>query len=225
MNKLKILGIALISSVLMAVSSNAIEVRVGVSAGYAQLEAAGSETLKTTSVVTTHTEQANAMIPSVFAELAMDNGFGFGYDRISGSADLAGQAQKHTNVLMGIGNPDGDTGTQEAQATVDGVDTLYLIKTFQNGLLIKYGSSSADVITKETLATGAAYGNASMDGTMMGLGFEHTNDSGVFLRTSVEHIDFDDIKLTATADADGLSNVIKANVDVTLAKISLGKKF
>ena len=89
MKIIKIAIAALFASALMILPSNSVEVRIGVSAGYAQLEASGTETLKDSSATTTTTEQANAVIPSIFAELAMDNGIGLGFDHIPGSADLS----------------------------------------------------------------------------------------------------------------------------------------
>ena len=230
MKTLRITLITVISSALMILSSNALEIRVGASAGFAHLESSGSETLKDSAVVTTHTEQANAIVPSLFAELSLDNGIGIGYDHITGSADLAGSNQKDQKdncagvVASCAGN---DTGLNTANAEVDGISTLYLIKTFQNGLFIKAGMSSADVSTTEVLGTGTKYGNVSVDGSHYGVGFERTNDSGIFFRTAVEHTDFDELSLTGDAVGGTASsfNVVKATVDVTAAKFSVGKKF
>ena len=217
------ISLAALITVLFAFNANAIEVRVGVSAAYAQLEASGTETLKDTSGVTSHTEQANAVIPSLFGEFAMDNGFGIGYDLISGSADLAGSVRSRTLD----GNDSQDSGTNKANAEVDGVSTLYLIKMFGNGLYIKAGLSEADVNTLETLSSGSTYGNKSVDGQMYGIGFERANDSGIFIRAGVEYTDFDTLNLTSgVADAvTATTNTIKADVDVVMAKFSIGKSF
>jgi hypothetical protein len=224
MKTLRIIALSFAASALMIVSSNAFDVRIGASVGFAQIEADGSETLKTTSVVTTHSEQANAIIPSLFAEIGIWKGFGVGIDNISGSADLAGG--KRNRVDVGTHSDAVVTTTNTADAEVDGIRTTYLVKTFQNGLIVKYGNSEADIITKETLATGTTYGNKSVDGTHYGIGYERLNDdNGLFFRTVYEHTDFDEIKLTGSADADDLTNIIKANVDVTMLRLSVGKKF
>lgn len=230
MKSIKITIIAVISSVLMALPSAAIEVRVGASAGFMMIESAGSETLKDSSVVVNHTEQANAIVPSLFAELSLDNGLGIGMDHISGSADLAGSTQKdQKSNCAGIvaSCAANDTGLNTANAEVDGISTVYLVKTFQNGLVVKVGTSSADVKTKEVLGTGTAYKDVSVDGTHYGIGFERTNDNGVFFRTMVEHTDFDELSLTGSqvGGTAGSFNKIKANVDITAAKLSIGKKF
>merc|ERR1711935_367511 len=98
------------------------------------------------------------------------------------------------------------TGTNKTSADVDGLDTIYLIKKFESGLLVKFGRTSANVKTIETLSTGTTYGDKSVDGTTIGIGWETANDSGLFVRTSVESTSFDSLKLTGTeAGADTAS--------------------
>ena len=226
MKTIKIAITALFVSALMVLPSNSAEVRIGISATYAQLEASGTETLKDSAATTTTTEQANAVIPSMFAELSMDNGLGIGYDLIAGSADLTGST-KNTIMTADAFNADGDTGNNKANAEVDGVHTLYLIKTFGSGLYLKAGLSQADVNTKETLDTGSVYGNKSVDGKMFGAGFHKVNDSGIFFRAGVEYTDFDTINLTGdqVGGTAGSFNKIKADVDMATAKFSIGKAF
>ena len=223
MKTLRIIALSFAASALMLVSSNAIDFRLGASVGFAQLEADGSETQKTSGVIVTHSEQANAIIPSLFAEIGIWKGFGVGIDNISGTADLTGG--KRTRADVGTLNDGNVTETNIADAEVDGIRTTYLVKTFSNGLMLKYGNSEADVITKETLGTGTAYGNATVDGNHYGIGYERLNEeNGLFLRTVYEHTDFDEIKLTGSV-TETTANVIKANVDVTMLRLSVGKKF
>ena len=226
MKKLKITLISILASAVMTVSSYSLDVKIGLSAGFAALEASGSETLKDSGTVTSHTEQANAVIPSIFLEVAMENGFGIGLDSVTGSANLAGS--NHESKTM-VAKTDGasDTGQNIANAEVTSIRTAYLIKQFQNGFLIKVGRASADVNTLETLATGSTYGNTSVDGSHFGIGYQVIGDTGIFFRASVENTNFDTITLTSgVADAvTATTNSIKADVDVVMAKFSIGKSF
>ena len=95
----------------------------------------------------------------------------------------------------------------------------------QSGFFVKLGMASADVITKEQLATGTTYGNASVDGLLMGAGFHKASDSGYFFRATAEHIDYDEFTLNGSTDSDGVRNVIKADVDSMAYKIAFGKSF
>jgi len=224
MNKVKITLLSIVASAFLTVTSFA-GVSIGVSAGLAGIEASGTETLKDSSVVSSHTEQANAIIPSVFFEIAHSNGLGLGMDIISGSADLAGST--HNKTLVANTSGANDTGEQDANAEVEGISTVYLIKSFESGLFMKLGMSTADINSKETLASGTTYGNASVDGYHYGIGFQRTNDNGVFVRAAAEYTDFDTIKLTGTQVGGTASsfNVINADVDVVMAKFSVGKAF
>ena len=93
---------------------------------------------------------------------------------------------------------------------------------------MKYGTTSADVTTQESLASGSAYGNQTVDGTLWGIGWETSkSDNGFFMRTMYESIDFDTVNLTGSqvGGTAGSFNKIKADVDVQVAKISVGKVF
>jgi hypothetical protein len=223
MNKIKTLLTALVLTFALIAPSTA-DVRIGLSAAVAQLNADGSETLKDSSTIKNHSEQANAIIPSGFLELSHSSGFGIGIDLVTGSADLAAGNRERTMVSEGGGE---DSGTNKANAEVDGITSVYLIKTFDSGFFVKLGSASADVNTVETLNSGSTYKNASVDGTHYGAGFERVNDNGVFFRTALEHTDFDSLTLTGSqvGGTSGSFNTIKASVDVTTAKFSVGKKF
>jgi len=226
MNKLRLLTVAFFVTSWMSFSVMAAEVRVGISAGFAHIEASGTETLKDSGAVATTTEQVNAIIPSFFAELAMDNGFGIGYDYISGDADLAA-AERSNTLTATTDDSTSDTGTNKANATIDSLSTVYLIKTFNSGFLVKAGMTGADVTTKETLASGSTYGNTSIDGKMFGIGYGAKLDSGIFFRGIIEVNDYDTIALTSgVADAvTGTTNKIAADLDTTVAKFSVGKAF
>jgi len=223
MNKLRITFVTILASLLLTVSSFA-EIRVGVSAGFNMIESAGTETLKDSSAATTHTEQANAIVPSIFLELATANGLGVGIDMITGTADLAGSGRTKNNPADAATN---DTGTNKANAEVDGVTTGYIIKTFESGLLVKLGLSQADVNTKESLNSGTTYGNVSVDGIHYGIGYEMKRDSGLFFRTTAEVTDFDTLSLTGSQVGGTASsfNKISADVDILAAKLSIGKAF
>ena len=124
MNKLQKTLAVLITSALVTLPATAMEFRVGISAGLAGIEATGTETLKDSDKKTTHNEDAVAVIPSAFLELAMDNGLGIGYDRVSGSATFDTKTKNNdTKDAAGavVGN---DTGTNKTSADVDGLDTI-----------------------------------------------------------------------------------------------------
>ena len=208
------------ASILLAFTNvNAVEKRIGIAAGFTNVEGSGTETLKDSSKKASKTVDDNTIIPSIFFELAADNGFGLGIEHVSGTADIGAGSR-----------PDDDeetSGGNKASAEIDGLTSLYAIKTFDNGLFLKVGMTQTDVITKETLNTGSTYGNKSVDGKLIGIGMHKTNDNGVFFRASAEYTSYDSFKLTSgVADAvTGTTNTIDADVDTTAFKISIGKAF
>ena len=226
MKTIKFAITAIVASFLMVIPSNAKEVRVGLSLGLASLEAAGNETLKDSGQVTSTTVEANAIVPSLFVEISRDSGLGLGLDYIAGSADLAGSNKTNRHSPGGT-NAGGTTGNNTANAEVTGIATVYLTKMFDSGFFLKAGLAYADVDTKETLASGSTYGNTSLDGKHFGIGYEGSNDSGIFFRGSLEKTMFDKITLNGSEVGGTASsfNTVDADIDVTMAKFSIGKKF
>ena len=221
MNKIKIALVAILASGLMVAPSLSLEKRIGLSMALANVNADGSETMKDSGKVNKIEASETTPIPSIFAELAMDNGFGIGIEQVSGSADISSTVNTRTD------DDAETTGDNKASAEIDGLTTMYIMKTFDSGFFVKFGNSSTTVNTKEVLATGSTYANKSIDGKMYGLGFTRTNDNGVFLRVTGEVTDYDTLNLTSeVADAvTATTNTIKADIDTVAAKLSIGKAF
>ena len=221
MNKFKIALVAILASGLMVAPSLSMEKRIGLSMAVVAVNADGSETMKDSAKVNKIEASEVTKIPSIFAELAMDNGFGIGIEQVSGAADISSTTNTRSD------DDEETTGDNQASAEIDGLTTVYLMKTFDSGFFVKFGNSNTTVNTTEVLATGSTYGNESIDGKMFGLGFTRTNDSGVFLRVTGEITDYDTLNLTSeVADAvSGTTNTIKADIDTVAAKLSIGKAF
>ena len=56
---------------------------------------------------------------------------------------------------------------------------------------------------------------------------ERENDAGLFIRAGLEHTEFDTLNLTGSQEGgtSGSYNKIKADIDITAAKLSVGKRF
>ena len=199
---------------------NAGEKRVGIAAGFINVEGSGTETLKDSSAKSSKSINENSVIPSLFFEMAGDNGFGIGLEHVPGSADIGTGKRSDDDEETANGNT--------ASAEIDGLTSLYGIKTFDNGLFLKAGITQTDVVTKETLNTGSTYKNETVDGLLVGFGFHSTGDNGTFIRASAEYTDYDDITLTGSEEGvsgSGSFNKVDASVDSMAFKISIGKTF
>jgi hypothetical protein len=221
MRILKITLIAVISSVLMAMPSNALEKRVGLSASYINVNADGTETMKDSSKKNSTEASETGVIASIFGELSTDGGFGLGVEYVPGTADINSATRTRSD------DDEETTGDNKASAEIDGLTSVYLIKTFESGVFVKFGTTSTTVNTTEVLKTGSKYGDVDIDGTVLGIGINRTTDSGMFFRVSGEYTDYDDISLTSqTADAvSGTKNKINASLDTTAFKFAVGKAF
>ena len=222
--RIKTLIASLIMSVFAGVSAYSAEFRVGVAAAITSLGASGTETLKSSSNTTNTTHHETVMfVPSFFAEIGNDAGFSLGVDYIP-VEEMGSESETRPDTDT---NDDGDTsGTNTASADIESHLTMYISKTLgDSGIFLKVGYAQADVITKENLATGTSYGDASIDGILLGLGVHKQSDSGAFVRIEGNYTDYDDISLTGAADADSVSNSISADIDALAFKLSVGKAF
>jgi hypothetical protein len=111
--------------------------------------------------------------------------------------------------------------TNTVKVTFENITSAYVGVRYE-GFYAKAGTVSVDLLTKENLETGSTYGNATIDGTMMGFGHNKTFGNGVFVRAEGVYMDFDSLSLTSSANG----NVIKmGNLDGVSAKLAVGKSF
>ena len=79
--------------------------------------------------------------------------------------------------------------------------------------------STIDVITKEDADHEGSYGDASLDGIDLGIGFKGNYGSYVW-KVAYEETDFDTLSLTSTT-----SNTISADIDTQQLAVSVGYRF
>ena len=85
---------------------------------------------------------------------------------------------------------------------------------------IKAGLVSVDVVTNETLGTGSAYNNTSLDGTMYGVGYNFGADNGMFVRVEGNYMSFDAASLTSNDN-----KIHLRSLDGVTGKVSIGRSF
>ena len=219
MNKLKITFIAAFAAVLMVLPLSA-EVRVGLAVGQTSIDADGTHKLKDSAKTSKSSSSETTAIPSLFVEIANDSGFGLGLEVVPGSASIGSKSRVADDEESTLGN--------KASAEINGLASVYVLKTFSNGLFFKAGMTQTEVVTTEALNTGSTYGNETVTGGLVGVGITKTRDNGVFFRASAEYTDYDDISLTSATSVGGTANSfnkVTASVDTTAFKISVGKAF
>ena len=213
---------AIFGFALICFSADAVERKIGLTAALTDFESTGTETMKSNSDKTSTEISEKVVVPSLFFEITSDAGLGIGIDFIPSEAELGSRSK--AKVDIDTDDAADNAGTNKASAEVSGHQTIYL-RIPVKAAFLKVGYVSADIETTENLETGTTYGNKSVNGTMVSIGFDKDLPKGAFLRAELAYTDYDDITLTGSADTDGVSNKVDADVDATALRISVGKAF
>lgn len=191
----------------------------GVTMQGAIVNTTGSETLRSTGVVTSAEERALLAMPSFFAQYESPWGVVLGYSYVSGEGEteLGNESKVKVNSVLAS---EGDSGTNKASAEISDLNTIYIESPAFHGVYITAGWTEADITTTESLATGSSYGNASVDGYTVGIGRRgYFGDSNAFYKLQATYTDLGSLKLTND------SNTINADLQAVAAGLSIGYAF
>lgn len=185
------------------------EVKFGISAALTDIDATGTETQEGDSEKTNGSADNLVIIPSIFAEYDL-GGITVGLDYIPLEADISKntRSRQEPDGSSDVGS-EADTGTNKAQAELENHLTLYT-EIPVAGVIAKAGYVMVDVNTLESLDTGSTYGNDSVEGYLIGVGFESGNYK-VFL----EYVDYDTVSVSSST-----GNKIEADIDTTNIRVA-----
>ena len=202
-------------------SASAVSVNVGVS-GQAGIFAA-SATEKTGSTKKGNgSEHGSAGWGSVFLEGQFNDRIIVGIDYVP--AALETDTTETAKSDKGVAATSPTIVSNKIQIDFEDLTTVYVGAMLTDSLYVKAGAMKVDVITNETLGTGAAYGNTELDGTMFGIGYHVANDNGAFFRFEGNYMTFDGATQRSTGTAADNTIELK-NLDGVSGKISIGKSF
>ena len=199
-----------------SIASAELGVNIGVSGQMGVFDADGSESEKgslerdgTTTVVG---------YSSVFIEKTLGSRLTIGFDYVP-TALSTDTAESTRCLTLNCAT----TGVNSIKADFEDLSTVYASLNITENFYIKGGMVTVDVLTKESLATGSDYGNASLDGEMYGAGYNYDFSNGIFLRAEANVMMMDGFTLTSTTNA---ANVIKLDhLNGANGKVSIGKSF
>ena len=159
--------------------------------------------------------------PSIFLEVNIgDNmtvGAEFAMDDI--------ETPTNTNAVVDRqGDEDDDFVTNTAKATFSDKNTVYVQARLLGGLYTKIMYHNVNVISEENLGTGGSYGDATVEGLGLGIGYQYDiDDLGVFVRAEVTASAYEDVK---AVNADDVTKVIMIdNMYGAEGSIRIGKTF
>ena len=216
---MKRLIILLVSSLFAFSIANA-DTRIGISGALTQLETSGTETRKANSTKSSKTIEEDVFVPSIFAEYVSDYGIALGVDYIPVEAELG----------SGTGaNDDAETtGANKASAEITGHLTLYALVPMGDTFYLKAGYAMTSIDTTETLATGTAYGNETVEGYTVGVGLAQETGNGGFWRLEGTYSDYEDADFNGTLLTEASASVrnkVNAELEAVAVRFSVGKQF
>jgi len=233
MNKLKNILIGLVVTISLTSVAYAGSFGLGVTGSYTKIDASGSETSKAAGSETESNQSTsvdnNAFLGKIYAEYSLDdaswgsagNGITFGASYTPGKADVSDKVKSRTDVAdADAGTTDNRTST--AQAEVENYMNYYIEVPLYKAIYVKAGMSQIDVNTLETstLAAAGKYGNKTLDGTNLGIGFKGVTGSNIVWKLAYEATNFDTLNLTSTT-----GDKIKADLDTSEVNLSIGYRF
>ena len=155
---------------------------------------------------------------SIFAEvMASDKiGIGINYVPMALESETTENVQKTTIAAK-------STVTNKVQIDFEDLTTVYALFYPVENLYVKAGYMEVEVITNESLGSGGAYGNTTLDGYTVGVGYNYDMDNGAFVRFETSYMDIDGATLVNKNDAN--KKVTAENIEGASAALSIGKAF
>ena len=221
----KILLTTLLSVFYITSASADAGINIGVSGQMGLFSATAKEThtdttsSSSTTFKSSDTEVAAVGYASVFIEKTLGDRLAIGIDYVP-SALESDTVESTKTDLSGTGSPLSSSKTNTVQVDFEDLTTIYLAFNISENMYVKAGAASVDVITKESLGTGSSYGNVSLDGTVLGVGYNKNFDNTMFVRVEGNYMDLDGASIS---NAD--NKITLDGIDGVTGKISVGKSF
>ena len=229
MKKFLIATVVLLGSITLA---NAEQYRVGVSVMGAAFEADGakeifsgdhsSNTTSTKRTIDASTEKDGAegafALASVFAEFVATDQISFGVNYVPHSSD-----SEEAENIQNMGTSFTAQATNKVKVSFEDLVTVYALANLNENVYLKAGFMQVDLITEENLGTGGAYGNDTLEGYTIGLGYNMDLANGMFVRGEAAYMEIDGTTLTNTNDS--TKSVSADGITGYGAAVSVGKSF
>tara|TARA_B100000242_G_scaffold16240_1_gene10022 strand:+ start:561 stop:1259 length:699 start_codon:yes stop_codon:yes gene_type:complete len=232
MKKFLLAAVVLLGSVSLA---NAEKFSMGVSVTGGVFEAdgaseifSGNHSSNTTSTkVTKNTAdegedaEAAVVMGSIFFEAALTDQVSLGASYVPHSMDSE-TTENIQNICCGATGEDAES-RNTVKVTFEDLTTVYALANLNDNIYAKVGYVEVELITDENLATGGAYGNTTLDGYTLALGYSMDMADGMFARFEASYMDLDGATLTNNNDS---TKSVKADgISGYGAGISIGKSF
>ena len=229
MKKFLIATVVLLGSISFA---NAEQFRVGISVMGAVFEADGAKEVfsgshssnasstKVTKNASDEKDEAEGAfaLASVFAEFAANDQLSIGVSYVPHSSD-----SETAENIQNMGTSFTAQKTNTVKVSFEDLVTVYALANLNENVYLKAGYMQVDLITEENLGTGGAYGNDTLDGYTIALGYNMDLADGMFVRAEAAYMEIDGTTLTNTNDS--TKSVSADGITGMGAAVSVGKSF
>tara|TARA_B110001452_G_C15154059_1_gene401610 strand:+ start:315 stop:980 length:666 start_codon:yes stop_codon:yes gene_type:complete len=219
----KIILSVLLSVFYLTSSSAEIGVNVGISGSAGLFAVSGKEAMTSTEggQTTKGSEHGEAAFGSIFIEKTIGDRFAIGIDYVPSSLSTETAESQKLDTTEGTQT----AGQNKIQIDFEDLTTYYVAINVFDSMYVKAGMVTVDIITNESLTTGSTYGNTDMDGTLFGVGYNKSFDSGMFIRVEGNYMDFDGASVTGTGTETVAAKVSLNQLHGLTGKLSVGKSF
>ena len=146
-----------------------------------------------------------------------------GYDKMNGVLSSETALNERDDLTLAGTTTSSLSNRVENKIQVDfeNMETIYVSIDLWNGVYAKMGEVSIDMITNESLGTGASYDNIGLDAKMFGLGFEKDIPFyGMFMRFEGKYMDFENEQAVS-----GDNTISIIGLEGASGALSIGKSF
>tara|TARA_Y100000389_G_scaffold167835_1_gene173209 strand:- start:912 stop:1583 length:672 start_codon:yes stop_codon:yes gene_type:complete len=165
-------------------------------------------------------------IGSIFVEKVLPNEkVSFGIDYVPYALESETSNHEQEDIQAGELESGKSTVDQKVQVDFENLLTVYAKLNFTDNVYLKAGYMQVEAVTNESLGTGASYGDKTLDGMTVGLGYELDMDNGAFVRLEGNWMELGGETFTATGTDTGDLSVVVDDIDGYGARVSIGRSF
>ena len=165
-------------------------------------------------------------IGSIFVEKVLPNErLSLGIDYVPYALESETSNHEQEDIKAGELESGKTTVDQVVQVDFENLLTVYGKLNLNENLYLKAGYMQVDAITNESLGTGATYGDKTLEGMTVGIGYNLDMDTGAFVRFETNWMQLSGETFNATGTDTADLSVVVEDIDGYGARISVGRSF
>ena len=157
----------------------------------------------------------------IFGEMVVNDRVSVGIEFVPG--DFSTPTNTNLRLDKSTSSASGSSVNNTAKASFEHLMTAYVQAKIYGNAYAKLGIMQVNVLTNESLGTGGTYGNVDTTGVVLGLGYNHDLEDGIFVRLEVQAMQFEDVSASNTTDS--TKKIAVSDMMGAQGSIRIGKTF